>query len=128
LAQTSITGNVELAYIMIKFGNLWSKPNWPLIRGESISILKVKVVIMNELIRDMNVNFIDLILIDAEGQEIKILENQKQLFLKARIIIVDTEPSTVSKLSDILTNNGYVIRFLDGYVEHGGNLLAEKFI
>ena len=102
--------------------------NWPLIRGESISILKVKVMTMDELISNMNVNFIDLILIDAEGQEIKILEKSKTAISKARRIIVETEPSNVSKLSDILTNNGYIIRFLDGDAEHGGNLLAEKSI
>jgi len=61
-----------------------------------------------------NYDSIDLILIDAEGSEIEVLEGSFNVLEKTKSVIVEVKPGiTDEKVITILKNNGFSVSFLD---------------
>ena len=102
--------------------------NWSYIKNINVLTIQVQVMTLDTLIRNINYPTIDLIKIDAEGMEIEILNGAKEAFSKTKRIVIETEKTSTKKVIQILKENGYTVRFLEGNEELGGNLLAEKNI
>jgi len=102
--------------------------NWSYIKNINVLTIQVQVMTLDTLIKNINYPTIDLIKIDAEGMDIEILNDKKEAFSKTKRIIIETEKTSTKKVIEILKENGYAVRFLEGNEELGGNLLAEKNI
>ncbi|TRM93389.1 hypothetical protein DJ526_04125 [Sulfolobus sp. A20-N-G8] len=74
----------------------------------------------------VNYDRIDLILIDAEGSEVEVLEGSVNTLEKTRNVIVEVKPGiTDEKVITILKNNGFSVSFLDKE-KYYANVLGKK--
>ncbi len=73
-----------------------------------------------------NINYMDLLLIDAENAEVEILEGGVDSLLKTKNIIIEVRPNTEEKVKQILINNSFVIKAECDISSESKNIFATK--
>ena len=66
---------------------------------------EIKTITLDRFTKDHQINSIDILKIDVEGSELKVLEGSKQILEKTEILLVeicDTKKNFLSKYNDVL--------------------------